>query len=192
MKMKQQIHLKNRLYLASASPRRKQLLGDFGIEAIVAPQNVEEKTVATKPKEIVKSIAFLKAENLKKTNVDGIILAADTIVWYNKVQLGKPKDARDAVKMLIRLSGKTHKVYTGICLMRDAKTVQFAVSSTVKFKKLTNEEIDEYVASGSPMDKAGAYGIQDAKMTKSYHGSYYNIVGLPIERLVKKLKAIDK
>lgn len=174
--------------LASQSPRRKELLKEIveQFEIIPAkgeeilPQNatVEEKVLSL-AKQKAEEIASLQSSNGKW------VLGADTIVVLKKEILGKPKDEQDAKRMLSALSGKTHEVLTGVCMMKkqDGQTTSLtAVGKTkVVFERLTKAEIEKYVASGSPMDKAGAYGIQDGGLVKKIKGSFSNVVGLPVE-----------
>lgn len=174
--------------LASQSPRRKELLKEIveQFEIIPAkgeeilPQNatVEEKVLSL-AKQKAEEIASLQSSNGKW------VLGADTIVVLKKEILGKPKDEQDAKRMLSALSGKTHEVLTGVCMMKkqDGQTTSLtAVGKTkVVFERLTKAQIEKYVASGSPMDKAGAYGIQDGGLVKKIKGSFSNVVGLPVE-----------
>lgn len=174
--------------LASQSPRRKELLKEIveQFEIIPAkgeeilPQNatVEEKVLSL-AKQKAEEVSSLAASNGKW------VLGADTIVVLKKEILGKPKDEQDAKRMLSALSGKTHEVLTGVCMMKkqDGQTTSLvAVGKTkVVFERLTKAQIENYVASGSPMDKAGAYGIQDGGLVKKIKGSFSNVVGLPVE-----------
>ena len=187
--------------LASQSPRRKELLKEIveQFEIIPAkgeeilPQNatVEEKVLSL-AKQKAEEIASLQSSNGKW------VLGADTIVVLKKEILGKPKDEQDAKRMLSALSGKTHEVLTGVCMMKkqDGQTTSLtAVGKTkVVFERLTKAEIEKYVASGSPMDKAGAYGIQDGGLVKKIKGSFSNVVGLPVElckAMIDRIKQED-
>ena len=174
--------------LASSSPRRFELLSTIIKDFEVVKPECEENNLDT-PIKTVKHLASIKADAIVD-NYD-LLISADTIVVYHDTILGKPKDADDAIKMLSALRGVTHKVYTGVCIKykekgRIKKDV-FAVCSRVKLKDMTTDEIRGYVNTGSPLDKAGSYGIQDG-IVQSYRGSYTNIVGLPVEKLTKKLK----
>ena len=187
--------------LASQSPRRKELLKEIveQFEIIPAkgeeilPQNatVEEKVLSL-AKQKAEEIASLQSSNGKW------VLGADTIVVLKKEILGKPKDEQDAKRMLSALSGKTHEVLTGVCMMKkqDGQTTSLtAVGKTkVVFERLTKAQIEKYVASGSPMDKAGAYGIQDGGLVKKIKGSFSNVVGLPVElckAMIDRIKQED-
>ena len=181
--------------LASASPRRKELLLEVIPDFEIIPSAFDEGQVQgdLPPHILVKKLAEGKAKDvaLRPENDGKIVLGSDTVVAFGKNALGKPKDERDAKEMLGALSGKKHHVYTGVCLVQ-AKAGEIiwqktaAAKTAVYFEKLTDEFIDEYVAGGSPMDKAGAYGIQDGGLVKKIKGSYSNVVGLPVE-LVKKI-----
>ena len=158
-----------------------------------APPKGEEKVEETlSPRELVKALATQKAREVAQTPLakDKIVLGADTVVAFGDKVLGKPADEADAYAMLSLLSGKTHCVYTGVCisLPKDGGRVEMiqAECTKVTFEKLSETFIKEYIASGSPMDKAGAYGIQDGGLVKEIEGSYSNVVGLPVE-LCKKM-----
>ncbi len=180
--------------LASASPRRKELVKEFAEEIRIIPAQGEEKAVAGTPRTLVEALSRQKADEVfsRVNNPQAIVLGADTVVSYGKKVLGKPKSEEDAFKMLKMLSGRSHFVYTGVCFIYFAngekKYVNRSVKTRVKFNKLSDEWITEYVKSGSPMDKAGAYGIQDGGLVKNIRGSFTNVVGLPVE-LCKKLYA---
>ncbi len=177
-----------RLILASGSPRRKELLRGLIPDFEVLPARGEEKTDFSRPPyEVVKALAAGKAREIAGlfAAADGAVLGADTAVAIDGEILGKPKDETDAFRMLSRLSGRTHEVFTGVCLIVPTKageTVRVEYARTaVKFKTLSAEEIRAYIATGSPMDKAGAYGIQDGGLVEGIAGSYTNVVGLPTE-----------
>lgn len=180
------------IILASASPRRRELLANMGLDFTVMVSDADESAVdATVPPEIyVQELALLKAAAVAKTvikNKNALVISADTIVVDDGVILGKPTDEADAVRMLTALSGKSHKVYTGFCVMRlsDAFTVCKNVCTEVVFKKLSREKIERYVKTSEPMDKAGAYGIQGlgAMLIDHINGDYFNVVGLPVSEL---------
>ena len=180
------------IILASASPRRRELLANMGLQFTVLVSDADESGVDTSvPPEIyVQELALLKAAAVAKTiikNKDAIVISADTIVVCDGEILGKPKDEEDAVRMLTSLSGKSHKVYTGFCVMRlsDAFTVCKNVCTEVVFKPLTREKIERYVKTSEPMDKAGAYAIQGlgAMLIERINGDYFNVVGLPVSEL---------
>jgi len=179
-----------KIILASASPRRKYLLemlfNNFGLKFDVIPANIVEDI----PKKndnfgyFVEYLAQQKAENIGKLH-KGIIIGADTIVILNKTIMGKPENKKKAVEMLNNLSGKSHKVFTGLAIIDTKKNKIYKTHeiTTVKFRKLNKKEIGFYVNSGSPMDKAGAYGIQDdfgSTFVEKITGDYFNVVGLPM------------
>ena len=183
-----------KIVLASASPRRIELLGKITSSAFdVVPCKLIEPHPDLPPKKYVKFLSEFKAKGVFKTlNAidDVVVIGSDTIVVKNSKIIGKPKDRQDAIDILKCLSGRSHKVYTGVCLLaKDYKKV-FYVCSTVKFYKLTDQQIERYVDTGSAMDKAGAYGIQDSGFVKKIKGSYDCVVGLPTERLKKELTII--
>lgn len=181
--------------LASGSPRRKELLSRMGIKFEVVISDADEKSV-TKDVPVrlyVQELALLKASAVAKNlGKDTVIISADTVVTLDGKVLGKPKDKEDAHKMLTALSGREHEVYTGVCVMRrsDSKVTCKSVCTRVKFKSLTEDRIDAYIATGEPMDKAGAYGIQGvgSMLIESIDGDYFNVVGLPIATLADILE----
>jgi septum formation protein len=179
--------LKKRLILASSSPRRIALLKMLGYHFDVVPHKVEESIYSDiLPTDLVQHLAFLKARDVAgRVDDNAIIIAADTIIVYNKRILGKPKDARDARKMLLMLSNTEHDVISGICIidtLSKKKMLRFG-RTYIKIRSITEEEIDEYVKTGEPLDKAGSYAIQDKtrKFVEKIEGSYSNAVGLPLE-----------
>ncbi len=172
------------LILASASPRRRELMSQIGLEFVISVAKINEQRLPNEsPTEMVKRLAFEKAVAVFEPN--SVVVAADTIVSVDDTVLGKPKDENEAKEMLKRLQGRQHYVYSGFCVHDGEKTVSEVVATEVVFRLVSDEEISEYVASGEPMDKAGAYGIQGgaAKFVSEIHGDYYNVVGLPICRL---------
>ncbi|MBR5250767.1 MAG: septum formation protein Maf [Clostridia bacterium] len=180
-----------KIVLASASPRRIELLGKVtSSEFDVVPCKLSEPHPNLPPKQFVKFLAEFKAKGVfdtLDTNEDFLTIGSDTIVVKSRKIIGKPKDRQDAIDILKKLSGRKHRVYTGVCLMsKDYKKV-FYVCSIVKFFKLTDNQIEQYVDTGKPMDKAGAYGIQDSGFVKKVIGSHDCVVGLPTERLKKEL-----
>ncbi|MBK9246824.1 MAG: septum formation inhibitor Maf [Ignavibacteria bacterium] len=186
------------LILASTSPRRKHLLEQIGLQFSVQPSDVDESLITTdgaEPVEFVTRLALLKAQDVaSRIHNQSIVIGADTIVVLNGQILGKPLDAHDAIRMLQSLSGNTHTVYTGIALI-DSLTYRkvTAVQQTkVTFRLLNDSEIKDYVATGSPLDKAGSYGIQDdfgAVFVSHIEGCYYTIVGLPLELFYRTLQS---
>lgn len=178
-----------KIILASASARRREILKDIIGDFEVIPSSFEEKAdYSLPPEEIVKSLASGKAEDVFLSHGDCVVIGADTIVFFNGKILGKPVNEADAKATLKSLSGKTHSVFTGVCILTKGKKTCFCVESEVEFNVLSDGFINEYVAGGSPMDKAGSYGIQDKGVVKSYSGSYTNVVGLPEERLKEELE----
>ncbi len=175
------------LILASASPRRRELLAILGFDfSVVIPEIDETVFAGEQPRTFAERLASEKAHAV---DTDGVVIAADTIVVKNETILGKPADGEDARRMLQSLSGSSHKVITGVCIRDSARTVVFSVSTRVAFRPLSNEEIYAYIETGEPMDKAGAYAIQAgaAHMVRSIEGSYTNVVGLPLCELHESL-----
>ena len=193
-----------RIVLASASPRRRELLSQIGVEFEVKPADGEERIIITEPSKVVEELsgqkAMFTAKALEKENghvPEGcIVLGADTIVSYEGRILGKPSDEEDAIQMLSMLQGNTHQVYTGVTVLKEKqgswKSHTFFECTDVIFYPVTREEIVEYVNSGDPMDKAGSYGIQGVwgAYVKGIHGDYNNVVGLPVARLIYETKKI--
>lgn len=176
--------------VASASPRRRELLEFFGFDFEVIPSGADE----TLPENIdaceaVKELSKRKAESVFVENKDAVVLGCDTVVSLDGEILGKPTDEEAARKMLRALSGRTHQVFSGVTIMGKDKAETFAVCSDVEFYELSDEDIDSYIKTGEPMDKAGAYGIQGlgGALVKKIDGDYYNIVGLPISRTIRAL-----
>lgn len=186
--------------LASASPRRRELLAKTGIDYTVIPSDVEEKITKTIPHEVVMELAELKASDVfdKHGDDDTLVIGSDTIVVYKDEILGKPLDANDARDMLSMLADRTHQVYTGVALIsmkngkKDVRT--FYECTDVTFYPISRADIDKYVESGDPLDKAGSYGIQGdfAIHIKEIKGDYNNVVGLPVGRLYQELKETIK
>ena len=183
-----------RLILASNSPRRRELLEQIGVEFEVIPSNAEEKVTKQEPSEVVEELSRQKAEDVAAAVEDGIVLGADTVVCQDGQIMGKPKDEADAKQMLQKLQGEEHSVYTGVTiLVKENGAVQhvqtFSQETKVYVYEMTDEEIDRYIATGEPMDKAGAYAIQGffAQYIKGIVGDYYNVVGLPLAHLMKEM-----
>lgn len=180
------------LILASGSPRRKELLQQVKLSFEVKVSTIEETfNPMLNPEEIAMDLALQKAEDIAKDNRESIIIGADTIVVHDGLVLGKPKDVDDAEYMLKMLSGNTHYVITGVAIVSGNRRVTFHGKTAVTFWELTDEEIDYYIQSGEPMDKAGSYGIQEvgALFVKEIHGDYFSVVGLPLSRTVRELKS---
>jgi septum formation protein len=184
------------IYLASKSPRRKKLLEQVNLTFNVIPVETPEVfRKGERPVNAVRRIALEKLEAAKEIIKEGIIITADTIVVVHGKIIGKPLDKHDAVRMLKKLSGNTHIVYTGFSVYNSVtqKTITDYEKTYVTFRKLNDIEIKEYVATGSPLDKAGAYGIQDdygAVFIKKINGCYYNVVGLPLTKVFQTLLRI--
>ena len=180
--------------LASASPRRKELLAELIQSFEIIPSMADENVKKFFPSMLVLTLAERKAKEvaLRPENEGKIVIGSDTVVAFRGKVLGKPKDEADAFRMLKTLSGKKHAVYTGVCLAYQKEGKYRYICQTEKtrvyFNELSDEWIKAYIASGSPMDKAGAYGIQDGGLVKKIKGSYTNVVGFPLELVEKMLK----
>lgn len=188
--------LKNyHLYLGSQSPRRQLLLQGAGIPfTLLPPTHVDETFPSSlKGKDIALYLAEKKAETYKSylNNNNSIVITADTIVWINQKVLGKPVDKKDAIQMLTELSGNEHIVYTGVCIKMKNKSKCFYSETVVKFRHLSREEIEYYVNQYKPYDKAGSYGAQEwigYIAIQEIHGSYFNVMGLPIQMLYAEME----
>lgn len=187
-----------RIILASESPRRKEIMGIMGIPFETVPSDLPEAVPETKPDEIVKALAAMKAGNaadkIAGRKGDFLIIGADTMVFYKDHALGKPKDEADAERMLLLLSDQVHEVCTGVSIIirkaqEEDKSISFAVSTMVTVQPLSLEQIKDYIMTGEPMDKAGAYAIQGkfGIYIKEINGDYYNVVGFPIAKIHEKL-----
>ncbi len=181
--------------LASSSPRRQELLSLLDISLKIVPSEVDETLrEGESPEEYVRRLALTKAEQVAKKFPDLCVLAADTIVVVNGEILGKPRDLQEAETMLKKLSGQEHRVITGYCLrhIRAREKRERVVSSWVKFKNLSAEEIYWYISTGEPFDKAGGYAVQGkaAFMIKEIKGSYTNVVGLPLCEVIEDLQEL--
>ncbi|MEZ5019386.1 MAG: Maf family nucleotide pyrophosphatase [Bacteroidales bacterium] len=180
------------LILASASPRRRQLMAEAGFRFRVAVTGFEERWPGhLRGREIAEYLAAGKADSWQETiTPDQVLVTADTIVWCHGLNLGKPVDDEEAKSILRQLSGCRHEVITGICLRDDERKKVFSVTTGVTFRDLTEEEIDYYVMNYHPLDKAGAYGIQEwigLRGITVIEGSYYNVVGMPVSELYTAL-----
>lgn len=200
----------SQIILASASPRRKDLLEQIGLEFEICPAKGEEIITESRPDAVVLELSRQKAEEVAAgvltyneqhpdlaTPQDILVIGADTVVAYEDEILGKPKDEKDAKRMLSLLLGNTHSVYTGITLVfidKSGRTGEhrFYEKTDVTMYPMDEEEMDRYIASGEPMDKAGSYGIQGrcAIYVKEIKGDYNNVVGLPVARLYQELKRV--
>ena len=190
------IKTNQKIYLASKSPRRRKLLKQLGINFKAFTVNsIEDFLDGEHPVECVKRLAIEKMDIAKRRVDNSIIITADTIVVLGKKVIGKPTSKNDAIKILSMLSGKVHRVYTGFCVLNQ-KTKKIIIDyeqTEVEFRPLNKDEIADYVKGGSPMDKAGAYGIQDdfgAVFVKRINGCYYNVVGLPLTKLYSVLRKV--
>lgn len=183
-----------KLILASNSPRRRELLSGLGLDFEVRVlQGIDECYPADlREGDIPLYISRAKAQAyLSSLSEDELLITADTIVWLDGEVLEKPKDEADACRMLRELSGKTHQVFTGVCLTTKEKQVAFSCRTDVTFARLDEEEIQHYVETYRPLDKAGAYGVQEwigYIGVERVEGSYFNVVGLPVQRLYQTLK----
>ena len=183
---------KRPLILASGSPRRRELLARMGYTFEICTPDVDEH-VTGHARDIVHTLAQRKAHAAAGHYVRGVIIASDTLVSLDGAPLGKPSDAKEAHAMLAALSGREHEVFTGVCVL-DAETGQFetrTVRTGVTFREITPEEIDAYIATGEPMDKAGAYAIQGgaAPFVAGLDGEYENVVGFPVAEVGEMLKS---
>ena len=182
-----------KIYLASASPRRSMLLKKIGINfERIFPKVEEILEEGINPETLVRRNAILKAKNVLNEIDEGIIIAADTIVVTDHNVLGKPKDTQEAYRMLMMLSGISHDVYTAVVVLEKSSNVmEITVEKTkVTMRKLSEEEVKEYIKSGEPLDAAGAYKIQEmgGKFIKRIEGCYYNVVGFPLATLIEMLR----
>lgn len=182
-----------RIILASQSPRRQQLFSELGLKFDIVTREFDE----TYPngltgEEIATYVARSKADSFKKEiRENEIVITADTIVWCNNKMLGKPVDYKDAIRILKEISGNTHEVITGVSLLSSSKEFTFSVSTKVTFEPLSDDEMNYYIDKYKPYDKAGAYGIQEwigIIACSRIEGSYFNVVGLPVQRLYEELK----
>ncbi len=194
------------MILASQSPRRIELMREAGYDVRILPADVNEAPLPGEdPFSLVDRLACTKAATALRAHAkpSEVVLAADTIVTIDGIVLGKPVDAEDAHAMLRRLSGRTHTVATGVCIAQcaedaprclgDEPPISFVAKTSVTFYELSDEEIDAYIATGEPMDKAGAYGIQGAggrMLVRGIVGDFYNVVGLPIAEVVRRLRTL--
>lgn len=183
--------VKKKLILGSTSPRRQELLKQVQIPFIVQAANIDESQISTDdPVKKVKELAMLKGRSISIKKKDEVILAADTVVSYNGKIFEKPKNKEEAFDMISALSGNEHEVFTGVLIRSFDDEVAFVERTIVEFWPLSDQEIEGYVSTDEPYDKAGAYGIQSigAMFVKKINGDYYNVVGLPISQVVRKLR----
>lgn len=181
--------------LASGSPRRRELLGQMGIEHFeILPARGEESAPAgLTPAELVAHLALQKAREVFALRPEATVIGADTVVALEDRVLGKPASEREAVEMLTTLSGRRHAVYTGVAVLSGDRVLRHVECTQVEFRPLTRQEIEAYVATGEPMDKAGAYGIQGRACVfiRGIRGDYYNVVGLPVCALHQLLEQLE-
>ncbi len=182
----------NNIVLASASPRRKELISLIFNDVIIRPADCDETLPeGISPKEAVEYLSKIKNEASRKiSNSSDLIISADTVVAIGNEILGKPVDKEDARRMITLLSGKIHSVFTGVTISQGEKSVTFSEETKVEFLSLSSEEIDAYISTDECYDKAGSYGIQQkgALLVKGIQGDYFNVVGLPVSRLNRELK----
>ncbi len=182
-----------RLILASSSPRRADLLSQIGLTFEIYPSDIEEPSFngSVTPASATQQLASMKAKSVAERYTEGVIIGADTLVAYKNELLGKPDNPEHARSILKKLSGKKHKVVTGVCLINVelSKEVTWNEVTKVHFRELNPMEIEEYVNCGEPLDKAGAYGIQGrgAAFVNRIEGCYFNVVGLPLASLIEQL-----
>jgi len=190
------IRLSKPFILASASPRREELLRSVGLKFKIIPAHVNEEYLAGEsPREHVKRLSRNKAMAIAQKNPDAWVLGADTIVVIDGLILGKPKNKKQAREMLERLSGREHKVFTGFTLVHVTSKIYKTkvISSAVQFKKISTEEMEWYISCDEPYDKAGGYAVQGkgAYFIKSIRGSYTNVIGLPLCEVLEELKNFE-
>ena len=182
-----------RLILASASPRRKELMQDMNYDFEIIVSNCEEVFPSDVPiQEAIEEVAYQKAYDVFKNHQDAIVIGCDTMVVYNQHKLGKPKDRQDAKRMLEMLSGKTHEVISGVCILTNDQCVKFHEITKVNFYSLDDKMIEAYLDTFEYADKAGSYGIQGYGkiLVQGIEGDYFNVVGLPVAKLYRKLKEV--
>lgn len=186
-----------KIVLASQSPRRRELLQKAGISFSIRNIEISEEIYKEEnPQDYVLRMAETKAKEGAKHEENALVIGADTIVCIDNEILGKPKDKEDAAKILNKIKGRTHLVYTGVSLniSKSEKTVSFVEKTEVHFAEMTDKEISDYIETGEPMDKAGAYGIQDkgALFVKRINGCFYNVMGLPLRRVYEELNILTE
>jgi len=181
---------KTKVILASGSPRRKEILQLIGVDFEVVVSNEEEKPTSTNPLDFPKENASIKALAVSRKMPAEIVLGFDTLVFLDGVPLGKPHSEAEALEMLRKLNNRSHKVITGVAIAHGGQILKVECEETeVIFRNCSDQELEKYVNSRDPMDKAGAYGIQTggARLIKAIRGCYYNVVGLPVARMLQML-----
>lgn len=183
--------------LASASPRRKELLSQIGIKFRTCVSKKEEEILRDEPEDIVKNLSYTKAKDVYERNRDAVVIGADTIVAYDQHIMGKPKDEVEAYEMISKLQGEIHQVYTGVTIIWNQDGVtrvsSFVQMTNVEVYHMNEAQIREYIATSEPYDKAGGYAIQGffARYVKQIEGDYNNVVGLPIGKLYQILNSLE-
>ncbi|MEI6731603.1 MAG: Maf family protein [archaeon] len=185
--------MKKRIILATTSPRRHSLAKTMGLDfEVVASEYEEDMSLKLKPKELVMKFAHGKAADVAKKFDGGIVIGVDTIVVHNGKNIGKPRNEKEACKLLKSYSGKKHYVYSGVCLIdcKTGRTIQDCEITEVHFRKMEDGEIKKYIKTGEPGDKGGGYGIQGLAsiFIKKINGCYYNVMGFPIYNIYKNLR----
>ncbi|WP_461828673.1 Maf family protein [Aquifex sp.] len=183
-----------RIILASGSPRRREILSKLNLRFEVIPSDVEESVVSKNPVITARYLSRLKAKSVWLKNKDALVIGADTVVYFRGEILGKPRSEEEAFRMLRSLSGNWHTVVSGVSFFSQAKKLTVHDVARVKFRELSDKEIWDYIKSGEPMDKAGAYGIQEfgATIVERIHGNFYTVMGLPVVKVYKVLKEVFK
>lgn len=192
--MKEGQKMNKKLILASQSPRRRELIGLLGMPFQAIGPNIQEALDQSLDIEKrIEKLALQKAENVFENNQDTIVIGSDTVVVLDNQILGKPIDENDAILMLRKLSGKVHEVITGVAILSAKNRVNYSIKTRVTFNVLTDKEIEEYVASKEPMDKAGSYAIQGkgSLFINKIDGDYYSVMGLPISSIYQNLTKLD-
>lgn len=182
-----------RLILASSSPRRKELLENLRLKFEISSSDADESfSEELSPAEAVMELASRKSATVAANNPDCFVIGSDTVVVHEGAILGKPAGGQEAFEILKKLSGNTHSVYTGVSIISPEKEIRFYEKTDVTFWELSDEEIDTYIKSGEPFDKAGGYGIQGfgSMLVKEINGDYYTVMGLPVSRLIRELRKI--
>ena len=181
------------IILASASPRRRDLLQNLGLTFDIIPADIDETPLEGEtPEALVSRLSTLKAAVIAATHPDALVIAADTVVILEGDVLNKPKDSEENKRFIERLSGRTHRVYTGHAAQRGEEVAVCVISTEVRFRDLSEREVDWYVATGEGMDKAGGYAIQGygAALVREIHGCYFNVVGLSVANLAELVKGL--
>ncbi len=189
-----------KIVLASQSPRRKKLLSQLGLNFEINPSTCDERITSNNPIDVVSDLSLQKANEVASSSPESLVIGADTIVVLQGKILGKPENAHDAIYMLEQLSANKHSVFTGVALLKTnphaevIKSHTFVEETIVTFSALSKQEIENYVAGGSPMDKAGSYGIQDdwgSVFVERIEGDFYNVVGFPLNRFYREMKEFE-